>query len=273
MEETMVNAQFRLAGKVAAISGIGSGQGRAAAILFARHGAQVVGCDLQFEGARAVAEEANAAAEAAGSGGKVLPLGGSIFDENDAATWISTAIDEFGHLDILYNNAALGDFGMMEEMSLERWRTAIGYELDGVFMGCHFAMPHLRRDPMGPWSSVINTGSVSGMISTWLPGMSGGMAHAAGKAGVIGLTRSLAEEYAPVGIRVNSISPGSIDTPSLALAGMDTPEVLAAVTAKLLIKRRGLPEEVAQLALFLGSEESSYITGVNIPIDGGWNAT
>ncbi|MCU1457756.1 MAG: hypothetical protein JWL73_1848 [Actinomycetia bacterium] len=267
------DGRFRLAGKVCAISGIGSGQGQAAAILFAAHGAKVVGCDLRAERAHAVADEANAGADAAGSGGEVVGIDANVFVEAEAERWITTAVDGFGRLDVLYNNAALGDFGMMEDMSLERWRTAIGYELDGVFLGCHYALPHLRRDPADSWSSIINTGSVSGMVSTLLPGMPGGMAHAAGKAGVIGLTRSLAEEYAPAGVRVNSISPGSIDTPSLALADFDADEVLAAVKEKLLIKRRGRPEEVARLALFLASDESSYITGVNIPIDGGWSAT
>jgi NAD(P)-dependent dehydrogenase (short-subunit alcohol dehydrogenase family) len=158
-------------------------------------------------------------------------------------------------------------------MDLERWRRAIGYELDGVWLGCRYAFPHLRRDPeKEAWSSVINTASVSGMLSTYLPNMPGGMAHAAGKAGVIGLTRSLAEEYAPSGIRVNAISPGSVWTPSLELAGFDTPEFLANVTSKLLIKRRAEPEEIAHAALFLASDESSYITGINLPVDGGWTA-
>jgi len=263
----------RLAGKVAAISGIGSGQGRAAAILFARQGAHVVGCDTNASAAASAAADANDAAAAADSGGDVVAVTADAFREEDVARWIGTATERHGRLDVLYNNAALGDFGMVEEMDLERWRTALGYELDGPYLGCRHGFPHMTRDPDGVWSSVINTASVSGMISTYLPNMPGGMAHAAGKAGVIGLTRSLAEEYAPVGIRVNAISPGSVWTPSLAEWGYDTPEFLASVTAKLLIKRRAEPEEVAQCALFLASDESSYITGVNIPVDGGWTCT
>jgi NAD(P)-dependent dehydrogenase (short-subunit alcohol dehydrogenase family) len=263
----------RLAGKVAAISGIGSGQGRAAAILFAEHGAQVVGCDVAGDAAEETASAANAAAGTVGSGGSAAAVVADAFVEDDVARWIGTAIDRFGRLDVLYNNAARGDFGMVEDMDLERWRAAIGFELDGPYLGCRHAFPHLRRDPDSVWSSVINTASVSGMISTYLPEMPGGMAHAAGKAGVIGLTRSLAEEYAPVGIRVNAISPGSVWTPSLAAWGYDTPEFLAHVTAKLLIKRRAQPEEIARCALFLASDESSYITGVNVPVDGGWTAT
>lgn len=260
----------RLAGKIVAISGIGSGQGRAAAILFATHGAQVVGCDVHQENAATAADEGNHAAEDAGSGGSVVAVTADVFEEPDTERWIGTAIERFGRLDVLYNNAALGDFAMVEDMDLERWRRAVGFELDGVYLGCRYAFPHLRRDPDDAWSAVINTASVSGMISTYLPNMGGGMAHAAGKAGVIGLTRSLAEEYAPAGIRVNAISPGSVWTPGLAAWGYDTPEFLANVTAKLLIKRRAQPEEVAACALFLASDESAYITGVNIPVDGGW---
>ncbi|MSO78003.1 MAG: SDR family oxidoreductase [Acidimicrobiia bacterium] len=263
----------RLAGKVAAISGIGSGQGRAAAILFATHGAKVVGCDVHGRNAKEAADEANHAATAAESGGEVVAVKADVFEEAGVEEWIGTAIERFERLDVLYNNAARGDFAMVEDMDLERWRNAIGFELNGVYLGCRHAFPHLKRDPdSDAWSSVINTASVSGMISTYLPNMGGGMAHAAGKAGVIGLTRSLADEYAPVGIRVNAISPGSVWTPGLAEWGYDTPEFLANVTAKLLIKRRAQPEEVAQCALFLASDESSYITGVNIPVDGGWTS-
>ena len=263
----------RLAGKVAAISGIGSGQGRAAALLFAAHGAHVVGCDVNETNAQAAADDWSIAAKESTSGGSLTAVTADVYVEADVERWIDTAITAHGRLDILYNNAAIGDFGMVEDMDLERWRHAIGYELDGVWLGCRYAFPHLRRDPnKDAWASVINTASVSGMLSTCLPNMPGGMAHAAGKAGVIGLTRSLAEEYAPAGIRVNAISPGSVWTPSLALAGYDTPEFLANVTAKLLIKRRAEPEEIAHAALFLASDESSYITGINLPVDGGWTA-
>jgi NAD(P)-dependent dehydrogenase (short-subunit alcohol dehydrogenase family) len=128
----------------------------------------------------------------------------------------------------------------------------------------------MRRPEQGA-TSIINTASVSGVISTLLPQMPGGMAHAAGKGGVLAMTRSMAQEYAPDGIRVNAISPGSVDTPSLALAGYDTPEFLADVVANLCIKRRAHPEEIALLALYLASDESAYVTGANFVIDGGWS--
>jgi NAD(P)-dependent dehydrogenase (short-subunit alcohol dehydrogenase family) len=264
-----VTVSARLAGKVALITGIGSGQGRAAAAVFARHGAHVFGCDLDAGSADDGAAEGNAAAKEAGSGGSVVPMQADAFSDDDVARWVGTAVEQHGRVDVLYNNAALADFGMFDEMDLERWRRSIQLELDGVFLPCKHAFPHMERADE-PWSSVINTASVSGMLSTLLPAMPGGMSHATGKAGVIGLTRSLAEEYASRGIRVNSISPGSVETPSLKGTHYDTPEFLGAVTQKLLIKRRARPEEIAMCALFLASDESSYITGVNIPVDGGW---
>src|SRR5512143_1625940 len=105
----------RLAGKVAAISGVGSGQGRAAAILFATHGARVVGCDVHERHATEAADEANAAATETGSGGELVPVIADVFEEDGVARWISTAVERFGRLDVLYNNAALGDFAMVED--------------------------------------------------------------------------------------------------------------------------------------------------------------
>src|SRR5690242_3237690 len=142
----------RLAGKVVAISGIGSGQGRAAAILFATHGAKVVGCDVNGDTANVAADDGNRAAADAESDGAVVAVTASVYEEEGAARWIGAAIEQFGRLDVLYNNAAIGDFGMVEDMDLERWRRAVGYELDGVYLGCRHAFPHLRRDPDGTWS-------------------------------------------------------------------------------------------------------------------------
>jgi meso-butanediol dehydrogenase / (S,S)-butanediol dehydrogenase / diacetyl reductase len=253
----------RMRDKVALISGIGSGQGRAAALLFSRHGAKVVGCDLNRERAEEVA------AEAQRHGGEVLALEANAVDEGDVARWVGAAVSHFGRVDVLYNNAALGGFGMVHEMPLAEWRRAIQGELDVVFLGCKHAIPHMTA---GGGGSVINTGSVSGLVSTELPGMPGGMAHAAAKAGVVGMTRSLAQEYAAQGIRVNCICPGSIETPSMKLGGFDTPAFREAILAKVLIKRLGRPEDIAFCALYLASDESSYVTGATFVVDGGWTA-
>jgi NAD(P)-dependent dehydrogenase (short-subunit alcohol dehydrogenase family) len=252
----------RLLNKVALISGIASGQGRAAALLFARHGAAVVGCDLNRAGAEAVA------AQARSNGGDVVAVEANAADEADVARWVDTAVKHHGRVDVVYNNAALGGFGMVHEMALADWQRAIQTELDVVFLGCKHAIPHMP--PSG--GSIINTASVSALVSTELPGMPGGMAHAAAKAGVIGLTRSIAQEYAPRGVRANAICPGSIETPSMQLAGLDTPAFREAILAKLCIKRLGRPEDVAFCALYLASDESSYVTGASFVVDGGWTA-
>jgi len=253
----------RLEGKVALISGIASGQGRAAALLFARHGAHVIGCDLNAAGAEAVA------AEARERGDDVTAVAGNASREADVARWVGVAAERHGRVDVLYNNAALGGFGMVHEMALADWDAAVRGELDVVFLGCKHAIPLMVGSGGG---SIVNTASVSALVSTLLPGMPGGMAHAAAKAAVIGLTRSLAHEYAPQGIRANVICPGSIETPSMKLAGFDTPQFREAILAKTCVKRLGRPEDIAFCALYLASDESSYVTGATFVVDGGWTA-
>jgi len=252
----------RLQDKIVLISGIASGQGRAAALLFARHGAHIVGCDLFGAGAEAVA------AEARDAGGNVVAVEANAAIEADVARWVGVAAERHGRVDVIYNNAALGGFGLVHEMALVDWDAAVRSELDVVFLGCKHAIPLM----IGRGGSIINTASVSALVSTELPGMRGGMAHAAAKAAVIGMTRSLAQEYAPHGIRANAICPGAIETPSMERAGFDTPQFRAAILNKLCIKRLGRPEDVAFCALYLASDESSYVTGATLTVDGGWTA-
>lgn len=252
----------RLQDKVVLLSGIASGQGRAAALLFSRHGAHVIGCDLYGPGAEAVAAEAHA------FGGDVLAVEANAAVEADVVRWMGIAAERHGCVDVVYNNAALGGFGMVHEMSLADWDAAVRSELDVVFLGCKHAIPLMTARG----GSIINTASVSALVSTELPGMRGGMAHAAAKAAVIGMTRSLAQEYAPQGIRANVICPGAIETPSMERAGLDTPAFRAAILDKLCIKRLGRPEDVAFCALYLASDESAYVTGAVMTVDGGWTA-
>jgi NAD(P)-dependent dehydrogenase (short-subunit alcohol dehydrogenase family) len=247
----------RLEDKVACISGVGgSGQGQAAARLFAREGAKVVACDLDPDAVDRFA----AAVESEGL--EILVTTADVTDDASVETWISEAVERYDAIDVLYNHAAYTSFELIEVMPIDAWRKAVLGELDAVFLPCKFALPHMIRQGCG---SIVNTASISGLISTELPGLVGGMAHAAGKAGVCGFTRSLAQEYAKHGIRANAICPGAVDL------GADSPELQQQERLRRIpLGRMGRPEEFAYTALFLASDESSYITGQSIVVDGGW---
>ena len=250
----------RLAGRIACISGIGRGQGRAAAILFASEGAVVVGCDVNEAEGNRTAEDIRA------DGGRIEFTVANAFNEEDVARWIDVAITRHGGVDVLYNNAAFSQFTLVHEMGLSDWQTAIHGELDVVFLGCKYALPHLMERGRG---AIVNTASVSGLLSTELPGLTGGMAHAAGKAGVMGFTRSLAQEYARHGIRANAVCPGAIETPSNVL--LDDPTFMAELLRRVPLGRIGTPQDIAYAALYLASDEAAYVTGQTLTVDGGWS--
>jgi NAD(P)-dependent dehydrogenase (short-subunit alcohol dehydrogenase family) len=250
----------RLDGKVAVITGSSSGQGAVAAQAFAREGAIIVGCGRSAEKSHATAELVRAA------GGEMLSTALDLTDHAAVAAWIAQAADRYGHIDILYNNAGEPRFGPPDAMSVEDWRFTISNELDIVFFTTRAAWPHLARSA---GASIVNVASIAGMIGVaGLPQS----AHAATKHGIVGLTRQLAAEGAPLGIRVNCLSPGLIDTPATSPFIQMGPEgPLGQFMGRLPLGRPGRSEEVVQAALFLASDEASYITGVNLPVDGGSN--
>lgn len=249
----------RLNGKVALITGTGGGQGRAAAILFAREGAKVVGCDLKVEGA----EETVAMARAAG-GEMVSMHPVDLSDTEQVKKWIGFAIKTYGRFEILYNNAASGKFETVDRMTDADWHFTVRNELDLVYLTCHYAWPYLKKSGN---SVILNTASIAGIVgSPWLPDVwdKGAMfAHCATKGGVRALTRELALQGGPLGIRVIAICPGVVE----AEKGSRQSEV-----AWVPLGRTATPEDIAKLALFLASDESAYITGTDIVIDGGITA-
>jgi NAD(P)-dependent dehydrogenase (short-subunit alcohol dehydrogenase family) len=267
----------RLEGKVAIITGSAGGQGRAAALLFAREGAKIVGCDVGEGYYRA--EEVTGVSEqyrkwTAKSGPEtvemVQALGGEMVSmepcdlttEKDADALVQLALDTYGRIDILYNNAAKGEFAWFDEMSHEQFWKCMHQELDTVFLPTKAVWPHMVAQGGG---SIINTASMSALkVYEALPCV----AHMTVKAAVKGFTRHIAFEGAKHGIRVNTIAPGLIASPSTG-PYLDDDSFRDAFLDDTPMKRVGTPEDVAYCALYLASDESSYVTGANYAVDGG----
>jgi NAD(P)-dependent dehydrogenase (short-subunit alcohol dehydrogenase family) len=246
----------RLSEKVCIITGTGGSIGREAARTFAREGATVVGCDLNVEEAQTTVEMVRK------EGGTMVSLQPCRLSEPaDCRALVHFAVDAFGRIDVLFNNAAMAYFNWLEDITDEEWDRDRREEVDLVFYLTRAAWPYLKASH----GVIVNTGSLNGLLSfKTLPSL----AHTTAKAGVIAMTRQLAMEGRAHGIRANSISPGLIETKQTREQLKD-PEWAAAMLGKTLLGRLGRPEEVANVALFLASEESSYVTGVDIVVDGG----
>jgi meso-butanediol dehydrogenase/(S,S)-butanediol dehydrogenase/diacetyl reductase len=251
----------RLAGKVVLITGTGSGQGRAAALLFASEGAVVVGTDIDADGA---VETVEMVLRASGRMTSTQPL--DLGDEQAVKAWIDSAALEHGGIDVLYNNAAATRFSPIAETSYEDWSFTLRNELDIVFLATKHAWPHLIARGGG---SVLLVGSTAGITGSTTNTR---IAHTAGKGGVVAMTKQLAGEGAAHGIRANCISPGMIATPASEATLLAAAHPMRGIASAIPLGRIGRPEEVARCALFLASEESSYVTGANLVVDGGWSA-
>jgi len=248
----------RLEGRVALISGTGGGQGRAAALRFAADGAIVVGCDVS---GAADTETVRLVTEA---GGVMTTMVCDLGDPAEAQAWVDRAVTDHGRIDVVYNNASTAKFGSIAELSIEDWRFTIRNELDLVFLTTKFAWPHLAKRG----GAIVNVASTAG----WQGSRGNGtVAHNATKGGVIAMTRQMALEGAPLGIRANSISPGFIITPGTR-AFAENPAVRAQLTNSIPLGRPGEPEDVVGMAAFLASDEAAFITGTDIIIDGGTTA-
>jgi NAD(P)-dependent dehydrogenase (short-subunit alcohol dehydrogenase family) len=243
---------MRLAGKVAVITGAASGIGRATATRFAQEGAKVVVADINQAGGEACAQQIKAA------GGEAVFLKTDVSQEADLQNMIEVAVSTYGGLDILHNNAYWTEAKTATETTNENWQQTLDVTLRSVFLGSKLAVSHLRARGGGV---ILNTASVQSVV-----GVSGYAAYQAAKGGVMSLTRALALELAP-DIRVVAILPGAIDTPALATSEEQTVDSLLEVIP---MKRIGQPEEVANVALFLASDEASYVTGAGFVVDGGY---
>jgi NAD(P)-dependent dehydrogenase (short-subunit alcohol dehydrogenase family) len=251
----------RLSGKVALVTGIGSGIGQGCALMFARHGAQVMGCDIRAAGAEATLEIARREQLALTS---VHPC--DLTQPTDVDRLIEATVERYAGIDILVNAAAFGAFAWIEDMDfVTQWKATLSGELDVVFLACKAAWPHLIKRGGG---SIINFASANAYVA--LTG-SPALAHCAGKGGVLAMTRQLAMEGAPHGIRANTISPGLIVTGATRPV-LEQPGFQDQVMSKLMLKRLGQPEDVAWCATYLASNESSWVTGADFSIDGGATA-
>jgi NAD(P)-dependent dehydrogenase (short-subunit alcohol dehydrogenase family) len=233
-----------LEGKVVLITGTGRGQGRAAAHAFAAEGAEVVCGDIAPSGNEPVLD---------------------VTDPGSVEAWVSGAAAARGRIDVVYNNAGAVRFGPIEEQTFEDWRFTLAAELDSVFLVTKAAWPHLRESR----GAIVNVGSTAGLTGSMINART---AHTASKGGVIALTRQIAAEGAPHGIRANCISPGMIDTEGAKENLLSPSHPMRGIAASIPLARLGSAADVVNVALFLASERSSYMTGANVVVDGGWSA-
>jgi NAD(P)-dependent dehydrogenase (short-subunit alcohol dehydrogenase family) len=245
-----------LDGKVALVTGAGSGIGRATALTFAREGAKVVVADIIAEGGEETVRMVKAA------GGEALFVKTDVSKAAEVEALITKVVQTYGRLDCAFNNAGIeGVFVSTAECSEENWDRTLAINLKGVWLCMKYEIPQMLKQGGG---AIVNTASVAGLV-----GFAGLPAYVASKHGVAGLTKTAALEYAKAGIRVNAVCPGGISTPMTERLFKAQPQMAEAVAALEPVGRMGKPEEIAEAVVWLCSDAASFVTGHAMAVDGG----
>jgi NAD(P)-dependent dehydrogenase (short-subunit alcohol dehydrogenase family) len=249
-----------LKGKVVIITGARRGMGKSHAIAFAKEGAKVVVSDISLEDCEKVVEEIKKL------GGEAMAIKCDVSKKEEVEEMVRKTIEKWGRIDVLVNNAAIAQFKPFLELTEQDWDRTMNINLKGYFLCAQACAKEMIKQKSGV---IINIASIAmGQVGVGFPTL---VHYVASKGGVVGLTEALALELAPYGIRVNSVSPGIIDTPMVDPVRADK-KTLEGILMRVPMRRMGKPEEVSNLVLFLASDASSYMTGSNVVIDGGWLA-
>lgn len=243
---------MRLKDKVAIVTGGASGIGEATVRLFVQEGAKVTIADMNEENGEALAKEL---------GDSTIFVKTNVTNESEVENMVNKTVETFGKLDILFNNAGIGDLHPTDELSFEHWQRTISVNLDGVFLVAKHAIRAMKKNGSG---SIVNTASILGHV-----GDAQVASYAASKGAVANLTRALAVEFAQDNIRVNAVCPGYVITPLIDQLDEEAREYLVTQHP---IGRLGKPEEIAKAVLFLASDDASFVTGANLLVDGGYTA-
>lgn len=254
---------MRLEKKVALITGAGQGIGRATAILFAKEGARIAVVDFDAKLGKETGELIR------NNGGDAIFIKADVSKAEEAKKMIDSCVEKYGRLDILFNNAGIVKGGKSNdnilELTEEDWDRIMNVNVKGVFLGCKYAVPQMIKQ--GGGGSIINAGSVAGMVAR-----SGQLGYSTSKGAVVNMTRQLALDLAKYKIRVNATCPGFIDTPLVKSMTASQPEMRRTWESWHALNRFGTPEEVAYAALYLASDESTFVTGSTLAVDGGFTS-
>lgn len=252
---------MRLSGKTAVITGAASGIGRATALLFAREGARVVVSDINPSAGDMVVNEIK------NDGGEAIFVPTDVTKSKDVARLMDVSEEKYESIDILFNNAGISHICPVTELEEEQWDKVLDTNLKSVFLGCKYVLPKMQKNGGG---AIINCASILGHVGFPLT-----PAYNASKGGVVMLTKNVAIDYAAYNIRVNAVCPGYVITPLILdqVSNADNAEEITnRVTAQHIMGRLGLPEEIAPAVLFLASDDSRFITGSALMVDGGFTA-